>query len=122
MSLFLLTFFLLYGGLHYYILAKVKDAFPLGAISGFILIFFAGGFILKRSLVFLTPLWLFIIPLLFSLSAGVYGFFEARDIRTERVVIKSSKIPREAGPVRIVQITDGHLGMIVRAERLSSIL
>jgi predicted MPP superfamily phosphohydrolase len=88
----------------------------------FRIIFFAGGFILKRSLVFLTPLWLFIIPLLFSLSAGVYGFFEARDIRTERVVIKSSKIPREAGPVRIVQITDVHLGMIVRAERLSSIL
>src|SRR4030043_1947489 len=112
MSLFLLTFFLLYGGLHYYILAKVKDVFPLGAISGFILIFFmllmvfapliaynsakygfesfarfsayigftwmgiaflflassilldlfrliffAGGFILKRNLVFLTPLW-----------------------------------------------------------------
>lgn len=177
MSLFLLTFFLLYGGLHYYILAKVKDAFPLGAISGFILIFFmllmvfapliaynsakygfeslarlsayigftwmgmaflflassilldlfrviffAGGFILKRSLVFLTPVWLFIIPLLFSLAAGAYGFFEARDIRTERVVIKSSKIPRKAGPVRIVQITDVHLGMIVRAERLSSIL
>ena len=177
MSLFLLTFFLLYGGLHYYFLAKVKDAFPLGAISGFILIFFmllmvfapliaytsakygfesfarlsayigftwmgmaflflassilldlfriiffAGGFILKRSLVFLTPLWLFIIPLLFSLTAGAYGFFEARDIRAERVVIKSSKIPREAGPVRIVQITDVHLGMIVREGRLSKIL
>jgi len=177
MSLFLLTFFLLYGGLHYYILAKVKDAFPLGAISGFILIFFmllmvfapliaytsakygfeslarlsayigftwmglaflflvssllidllriiffAGGFILKRSLIFLTPIWLFIIPLLFSLAAGAYGFFEARDIRTERVVIKSSKMTSEAGPVRIVQITDVHLGMIVRAERLSSIL
>jgi len=177
MSLFLLTFFLLYGGLHYYILAKVKDAFPLGAISGLILIFFmllmvfapliaytsakygfesfarfsayigftwmglaflflassvlidllriilfAGGLILKRSFVFLTPRWLFIIPLFFALTAGAYGFFEARDIRTERVVIKSSKIPREAGLVRIAQITDVHLGMIVREERLAKIL
>jgi predicted MPP superfamily phosphohydrolase len=36
--------------------------------------------------------------------------------------LKTSKIPREAGRLKIAQISDVHLGMIVREERLTRIL
>ena len=69
-----------------------------------------------------SPYWQFLLPLLISLTTGTYGYFEALHIRTERVILKTSKIPKELSPVRIVQISDVHLGMIVREERLSRIL
>ncbi len=64
----------------------------------------------------------FYVPLFLSLSIASYGYFEARDIRTETLVIKTSKIPREVGRLKIVQISDIHLGLIVREKRLKRIL
>ncbi|MEE8329906.1 MAG: metallophosphoesterase [Thermodesulfovibrionia bacterium] len=64
----------------------------------------------------------FYVPLLISLSIASYGYFEARDIRTETLVIETSKIPREVGRLKIVQISDIHLGLIVRGKRLERIL
>ncbi len=64
----------------------------------------------------------FFIPLFLSLCISVYGYFEARDIRTERILIKTPKIPIEKDKLKIVQITDVHLGLMVRAERLKLIL
>jgi predicted MPP superfamily phosphohydrolase len=64
----------------------------------------------------------FFIPLTFSLIISLVGAFEAWDIQTERVVISSSKIPPELGIVRVVQISDVHLGLIVRQKRLHKIL
>ena len=69
-----------------------------------------------------SPSWRFLLPLVISLTTGTYGYFEALHIRTERVILKTSKIPKELSPVRIAQISDVHLGMIVREERLSRIL
>jgi predicted MPP superfamily phosphohydrolase len=64
----------------------------------------------------------FFVPLALSLAASVYGFFEARDIRTERIVIETDKLPSGMERFRICQISDVHLGLIVRDERLSSML
>jgi predicted MPP superfamily phosphohydrolase len=64
----------------------------------------------------------FYFPLMLSLIIGTYGYFEALNIRTEKVVIKTPKIPAEFGRLRIVQISDVHLGLIVRGERLKRIL
>jgi predicted MPP superfamily phosphohydrolase len=61
-------------------------------------------------------------PLLWGMSASVYAYFEARDIKTERVVIRSSKISKEPGNLTIVQMSDVHLGLIVREERLNMML
>lgn len=52
----------------------------------------------------------------------IYGFFEARTIRVERVTIKTSKLPARSRGVKIAQISDVHLGLIVRDDRLSGIL
>lgn len=53
---------------------------------------------------------------------NIYGFFEARSIRTERITIRTSKLPPGVDRVRIAQISDIHLGILVGTERLESIL
>jgi predicted MPP superfamily phosphohydrolase len=82
------------------------------------------GLILQRdfSSFMLSPRLSFHVPLLISLSIAVYGYFEARDIRTERVLVRTSKIPADIGRLKIVQISDAHLGLVVREGRLIRIL
>lgn len=88
------------------------------------LIVYAGGLIVQRDFSRIMPSarFSFFIPLTLSLCIAVYGYFEARNIRTETVRIKTPKIPEAAGPLRIVQISDVHVGLIVREERLKLIL
>jgi uncharacterized protein len=52
----------------------------------------------------------------------VHGFFEARHIRVERVQIETSKLPQGVNKIKIAQISDVHLGLIVRDDRLRIIL
>lgn len=83
-----------------------------------------GGIVLshKLSALMVPPRQAFLIPLIVSLAIACYGYFEARDIRTEKIVIKTNKIRPETGKIRIVQISDVHVGLIVRDERLKTIL
>jgi len=179
MRVFLLVFFLLYGGLHYYLFVKANAALALGTLSslflilvmlsmvfapllvhvserhgffsvarlfsfvgyswmGFVflcfwcfflidlyrLLIFAGGLISPGFFAHLhpSPKYGFFLPLLLSLSIALYGYYEAGHIRTERIVLKTPKLPKEAGTLKITQISDVHLGMIVRDERLTRIL
>jgi predicted MPP superfamily phosphohydrolase len=179
MRLFLLIFFLLYGGLHYYLFLKASATLALGTMSSILLILvmlfmvftplivhsserhgfastarlmsFVGyswmGFVflcfsccilidLYRLLIYAgrlifpgffahlnpSPRFSFFLSFLLSLSIALYGYFEAKQIRTERIALKTSKIPKEAGRLKIAQISDVHLGMIVREERLTRIL
>ncbi len=69
-----------------------------------------------------TPRVILITSLIFSVSAALYGSFEANRIRTEHITIKSPKIPKEVGRVRIAQISDVHIGLIVGKNRLKRIL
>jgi len=55
------------------------------------------------------------------LIAG-YGYSDAKNIRIETITIKTSKIPESVGRLRIVQISDVHLGLIIREGRLRNIL
>jgi uncharacterized protein len=64
----------------------------------------------------------FFIPLAVAVFVGIYGQIEALHIRTERIVIKSPKIPEKLGRLRIVQISDVHLGLIIGEWRLERIL
>jgi predicted MPP superfamily phosphohydrolase len=87
-------------------------------------VFFAFGVIVKKDFSrFMIPhTYAVLIPLVLSLVVTVYGYFEARDIRTERVVIKTRKISAEIGTLKIVQISDVHLGLIIGEDRLKKIL
>jgi len=179
LSLFLLTFFLLYGSLHFYFFLKVRAAFAPSAAAQAILIallafglvapiivrvaerlglelfvrfvawtgyiwmavvllFFsagllidlwrllvhAAGLVLDRDVVGYLPTarTLFFVPLTVAVAISGYGFFEARQIRMERIEIRSAKLPKTAEKIRIVQISDVHVGILVRGERLAKIL
>jgi uncharacterized protein len=179
MSLFLVTFFLIYGGMHCYLLLKVRGALsptPLVLVSLviFMLIMVCAPLIVRVSeragvewfaipmayvgYIWLGFLFLFCVSsllcdvwralvclaglasgkslshigsahrLYFLLSASLatliacYGIVEAGSIRTERIVIKTHKLPKEQGIIRIVQISDVHLGVMVRESRLRRII
>jgi uncharacterized protein len=102
---------------------------------GLLFLFFAASFTLDvwRFLVYLAEGLLkasldvvrfsarqaFFLPLFASMLAAGYGLFEAMNIRTEILVLKSPRITR---PIRIVQISDVHLGLLIREGRLKKIL
>jgi uncharacterized protein len=52
---------------------------------------------------------------------SVYGAFAAWDIRSEHVILPTAKLPAGSRPLRIVQISDVHLGLVVREARLARI-
>jgi hypothetical protein len=64
----------------------------------------------------------FLLTLSVSVAIACYGWFEAQQIRIERLVIKTSKIPAHVSPLRIAQISDVHVGLIVRHERVRKIV
>ncbi len=82
------------------------------------------GLLLRRDLIpFLpSPRTCFVAPFVLASVLAVYGYFEARDIRVETVTIGTPKIPASVGKLTITQISDVHLGLIVREERLELIL
>jgi uncharacterized protein len=64
----------------------------------------------------------FFIPLFLSVGITIFGFFEALNIKTERVIIKTDTITQKIGRLKIVQISDVHLGLIVGKHRLKRIV
>jgi predicted MPP superfamily phosphohydrolase len=179
MILFLLVFFLIYGGVHYYAYLKIRAALPPTKLQATVLIFsllllllapiivrFAerGGLealacffswlgYLWMGVLFLffsaslcldvyrlilsgtasalqrdftpllpSPLMALILPLVCSLGIAAYATFEAMNIRTERIVLASPKIPAAEGRIRMVQVSDVHLGLIVGEKRLQGII
>ena len=62
------------------------------------------------------------VALILSLSATIYSYFEARNIKTEHLTVTTPKLTAGSGRIRIVQISDVHLGLLVREERLQRIL
>ena len=63
-----------------------------------------------------------ILAIFISFAVMIYGYFEALSIRTEHVTVKTLKIPETIGRLRVVQISDVHLGLIVGKSRLNRIL
>ena len=64
----------------------------------------------------------FFIPLSLSALILVYGFFEARNLRVERLVIHTSKLPPGVGNIRIAQISDLHLSVTVGEHMIDRII
>ncbi len=105
---------------------------------GFLFLFISAALILDISrllvlvggLVFKTPFSGMAAPfrysfwgaLIISAFTSVYGYFAALDIQTTCLTLKSPKIPLQVGRLRIAQISDVHLGLIVGEKRLRRIL
>ncbi len=56
-----------------------------------------------------------------SVALGAYSFFEARQIGVERVRVVTDKLPPSIPRVRIAQISDVHLGLLVRHRKAEAI-
>ncbi len=182
MSLFLITFFLIYGSAHAYALLKAKSALGFGwgtvgilapALVALtcapLIIYFLGkhgmegaaravswvGYTWMGLLFFFlwTNLAVDAINLVFRLAGavsggesppflisgkqpflalvalcvalGTYSFFEARDIGVERITIRTDKLPASTSRIRVAQISDVHLGLLVRnakAEKIAEVI
>ena len=94
------------------------------ALDFFRIIVNTAEFITKKNFYYLKPAAGFSFSAAFLLAAliSIYGYFEADNIRTEKLIIKTSKLSEQTGNLRIVQISDIHIGLIVREERLKKIL
>jgi predicted MPP superfamily phosphohydrolase len=179
MSIFFLTIFIVYGGMHFYAFFRARSAVAFGpgtgaALAVFMAIMTLAPFFVRllerhdyelsaRALSYIAYFWMavlflffcsslvfdlvslviriagwvthtelierlipaktiFFISLCLSLIICVYGYFEALNIRTERLKIETTKLPAGTDRLTIVQISDVHLGLIVRCDRLVGIL
>jgi predicted MPP superfamily phosphohydrolase len=62
------------------------------------------------------------IALFIGLLASGYALYEARRIRTEKVTVTTDKLPSAVRSIRIVQVSDVHVGLLFRETRLKSVL
>ncbi len=179
MTLFLLTFFLAYSGLHLYFFLRLRAAFTLSMGPQFavgaallllvsapllvrmaehrgyeitavilshvgylwmalLLLFFTASLCLEGyrlalylyerirrrdlSRLFPSARFLFLAPLAVAVLLTIYGYGEALHVRTEHLEIVTEKLPVGVERFRIVQISDVHVGIIVRGERLQRLL
>ena len=179
MSLFLVTYFFVYGLLQLYLFLKARAAchFGLGAgiaVGGFMVVMMAtpvavrlmdrqGAMIPARGLAYLGYTWMGLIFLLFCLSLcvdfynlamrllavltgsptarllltgrkafltlvllglalGLWATAEAWRIRLEHLEITSDKLPPHLHQLKVAQISDLHLGLIVGERRLERVL
>ena len=100
----------------FFSLSLAVDLYRLAAFgSGLLLHRDAGAFVPSARTALLAPL-------LLSLAFASWGALSALDIRPRRIVVHTEKIPPWAGRIRIVQISDVHLGLIVREKRLDRII
>jgi hypothetical protein len=56
------------------------------------------------------------------LAAGLYGLYEASSLRVETVRLVTDKLPSHLERLRIVQVSDLHLGLLHREEALAPIV
>ncbi len=63
-----------------------------------------------------------ILSIILSFAVVTYGYFEALNTKIEHVTVKTDKLPDRIEKVRVVQISDVHLGLIVGRSRLQRIL
>ncbi len=57
-----------------------------------------------------------------TVLACIWGPIEASCVRLERITLRTAKLPAGSPPVRIVQISDLHLGLILAEKRLGDAL
>jgi predicted MPP superfamily phosphohydrolase len=70
----------------------------------------------------ISPLTAFVIPFVLSILLNIYGYFAAGDLRVERLAIKTPKLPEGVKKLTIAQISDVHLGFMVRDKMLDRII
>lgn len=63
-----------------------------------------------------------LIPLVLSLCINIYGYYEARNLSVERLVLPTSKLPAGIKKLRIAQISDLHLRIIAQDKIFNAVI
>ena len=87
----------------------------LGFVSGWTLQRHASLFTIPRNISFF-------VSAISVLAICVHGYFSALNFRIERRVFETAKLPADIERLKIVQVSDIHLGLIIRSKRLDKIL
>jgi uncharacterized protein len=111
-------------------LAAVVVAWMVYGWMGFAFLFFCAGLVLDlySSLARLGHIprpeasTAFIFLVLLTSGVWVMGFHDVWEPRVEHVRVESSEIPAKADGLRIVQISDVHLGLLIGRQRLATIM
>jgi predicted MPP superfamily phosphohydrolase len=82
------------------------------------------GWLMRMDIasILIMPRIAFFVSVGLALVISVYGYFEALSIGTEQVRIETTKLPAGMDRLTVVQISDVHLGLIVRCDRLRKML
>lgn len=91
---------------------------------GIIFLFFCSSLLIDicRIFVHIPPQISFFVPFFLAICISIYGYFEAENIRIERIVIKTQKLPKKIESLKIAQISDLHLGIMTGKKRLNKII
>ena len=94
------------------------------AIDLYRLVLFVAGTVFQRdlSVISLSSRAAFFVSIAWGVITGIYGYFDARNITSERIVVRTPKLPPQLEKFVIVQISNVHLGLIVRRKRLGKIV
>lgn len=93
----------------------VLDAYRM-MLAGAVRLFDAGGAFQ------LSARQAFMVPFIAALGIMSIGFYQALNIKVEKVTLQTPKLAQAIGRFKIVQISDVHLGLIVGAGRLKRIV
>ncbi len=66
--------------------------------------------------------FVFALSVIFCILLVIYGFMDAQRIRVKKLEIHTDQSLQNNGKIRIVQISDVHIGLIVRDKRLQRII
>ncbi len=78
--------------------------------------FYPGGKSMPLGIIF------FSVAVFLSFVLVVYGFFDAQRIHVKNLEVKTEHFLPNDGKIRIVQISDVHVGLIIREQRLHKLL
>ncbi|MBI4687998.1 MAG: metallophosphoesterase [Nitrospirae bacterium] len=96
-------------------------AFPIDVYN--FLVYLTGGMLKKDlSAVIISPTKAFLVPFIHSVALNVLGYFKAKKLPLERISIKTDKLPEGINKLKILQISDLHLGIIIKGEKLNKVL
>ena len=83
-----------------------------------------GGFLFDGdgSVMLIPDEFIFLMSLGLSTVITVYGYFEAKKLCIERLRVRTTKLPEGIEGIRIAQISDLHLGIVVKDQILNRVI
>jgi uncharacterized protein len=77
----------------------------------------------NKDFLFSFPkIYILILPAFLSIIVFIYGYYEGKNIKIEKIEISTNKLPAEIKELSIVQISDVHLGTVIKGKRFENIV